>query len=269
MGCECLGVKHQGEVVQDLITDTVVGAAVGSFITLVGLLVSNHYQSQSKKDDREHKVKSDIFMEAAEQLALTKLMLMKLPNMNMEEFNSASAQTVATAKLAVVASSNTVQAVTELSAAIGERFLKLLPEKLPLESIKTDIQILSNQLDGSFQKQNQMLNEMTAYNLRGDNDPRFWQQLQKNFDHYSGQIDSYIKERDEKNIQLNQLMKEFVVKCMEATVSLSNLEVRAIRSIRAELNMPFDEAHYRETIEASNSKMELEFSKFLVKVPNA
>lgn len=252
----------------NLITDTVVGAAVGSFITLVGIFISNHFHSQSRKEDREHQVKSEIFMEATEQLALTKLMLMKLPNMNMEEFNDTSATSVATAKLAVVATNATVQAVTELSTAIGEQFLRLLPEKLPLETLKTDIQILSNQLDGSFQKQNQMLNEMTAYNLRGDNDPRLWQALQDNFDHHTQQINSIIDERKQKYAHLNQLIKEFTVKCIEAAIGLSDLEVIAISNIRKELNMPFDEAHYRETINTTNAKLELEFSKFLVKIPN-
>lgn len=256
-------------LVQDLITDTVVGAIIGSCITLVGIWLANHYQSKARKEDREHTLKSEIFMAAAEQLVATKLMLMKLPNISQEEMERASAQGVATAKLTVVATNATVQAVTELSAAIAQRLLTLLPEKLPLDNLRTDIQILSNQLDGSFQKQNQMLNEMTAYNLRGDADARLWQTLQNNFDHYSVQIDQHIHDRDEKYTQLNRAMKELFVKCMEASISLSDLEIKAITCIRDELNMPFNESEYRNTIEANNTKMEAEFSKFLVRVPDA
>ena len=257
------------KLVQDLITDTVVGAIIGSCITLVGIWLANHYQSKARKEDREHTLKSEIFMAAAEQLVATKLMLMKLPNISQEEMERASAQGVATAKLTVVASNATVQAVTELSAAIAQKLLTLLPEKLPLDNLRTDIQILSNQLDGSFQKQNQMLNEMTAYNLRGDADARLWQTLQNNFEHYSAQIDQHIRDRDEKYTQLNRAMKELFVKCMEASISLSDLEIKAITCIRDELNMPFNESEYRNTIEANNTKMEAEFSKFLVRVPDA
>ncbi|MGI2092705.1 hypothetical protein ACRN96_08740 [Shewanella oncorhynchi] len=254
---------------QELITDTVVGAVIGSCITLIGVWLTNYYQSKSRKEDREHALKSEIFMAAAEQLVTTKLMLMKLPNISQEEMERASAHGVATAKLTVVATNATVQAVTELSAAIAQKLLALLPEKLPLDNLRTDIQILSTQLDGSFQKQNQMLNEMTAYNIRGDSDPRLWQVLQNNFDHHSKQIDLFIQDRDSKYTELNRAMKEFFVKCIEASISLSELEIKAITCIRAELNMPFDESEYRNTIEATNTKMKAEFSRFLVHVPDA
>ncbi len=165
-------------------------------------------------------------------------------------------------------SNTTVQAVNELSAAIAQRLLALLPEKLPLDNLRTDIQIISKQLDGCFQKQNQMLNEMTAYNLRGDSDPRLWQTLQNNFDHHSRQIDLFIEDRDSKYSELNRAMKELFVKCIEESISLSELEIKAIASIRDELNMPFNESEYRNTIMETNARMKAEFSKFLVRVPD-
>lgn len=264
-----MSVSIMENLVQDLITDTVVGAVIGSCITLVGIWLANHYQSKSRKEDREHALKSEIYMAAAEQLVTTKLMLMKLPNISQEEMGRASAQGVATAKLTIVATNATVQAVTELSAAIAQALLTLLPEKLPLDNLRTDIQILSSQLDGSFQKQNQMLNEMTAYNLRGESDPRLWQTLQDNFDHYSAQINQIIQDRDSKYTELNRATKVLFVRCMEASISLSDLEIKAITCIRDELNMPFNESEYRNTIEENNTKMEAEFSKFLVRVPDA
>ena len=254
---------------QELITDTVVGALIGSCITLFGVWISNRYQSEARKEDREHALKSKIFLDATEQLVASKLLLMKLPNISQEEMSATAAQSVATAKLTVVASNETVQAVTELSASIGQKLLHLLPEKLPLETLRIDINILSSQIDSSLQKQNQMLNEMTAYNLRGDNDPRYWQALQDNFDQYSSRIDKFIRERDLKYIELNRTINQLFVKCMEESISLSELEIKAISCVRKELNMHFDEVKYRATISATNSKMEAEFSKFLMRVPDA
>jgi len=251
----------------DLLTDTVIGAAIGSTITLFGVWISNHYQSKSKKEDREHALKSGIFLNATETLVASKLLIMRIPSVTQQELEASAASGIATAKLTVVAKNETVQAVTELSASIGQRILQLLPEKLPIDNLNTDIQILSNSLEGSFQKQNQMLNEMTAFNLRGDSDQRLWKVLQNNFDHHSDQIDRIIKQRDAKYAELNNKLKYLFVKCMEASVSLSNLEIKAISSVREELGMPFDEEKYRATINATNAKMEAEFSKFLVKVP--
>lgn len=253
---------------RELITDTVVGAAIGSFITLVGIWLTNHYQSKARKEGREYSIKSDIFMSAVERLASTKFLLMKLPNLSQEELDRAAAQSAATAKLSVIASNETVQTVSELSAAIAYQLLRLFPEKLPLDELRNDIQILSAQIDASFQKQTQMLNEMTASNLRGDNDLRYWNALQKNFDYHSAQIKQFVEERAQKASALNKLMKEFFIKCMEATISLSDFEVKAIACVRRELEMPFDEDAYRKTIRTTNEKMEAEFSKFLVRFPD-
>ncbi len=74
-----------------------------------------------------------------------------------------SAHDIATEKLIVVAINDTVQTVTELSSTIAQKLLTLFPEKLPLDTFRIDIYILTSQLDGNFQKQNQVLNEMTAY----------------------------------------------------------------------------------------------------------
>lgn len=251
-----------------LFSDTVVGAATGSFITLFGVWLTNFYQAKARKEDREHHLKSEIYMLSAEQLMEMKLMLVRLPNMSQEEMNKVSAQGMATAKLTVVAKSDTVQAVNDVTSAIAQKFLTLLPEKLPLDYLKSDIQILTAQLEGTFQKQNQMLNEMIAFNLRGDSDSRLWKVIQDNFNQYSAQIAELVKERELKSISLNSEMKGLMVKCIEAMVSITDLEIRAIACIRSELNMPFDEDKYRKTIEATNLKMREEFNKFLVSVPD-
>ena len=208
-------------------------------------------------------------MSAVEELATTKRMLMKLPNISMEEIQDISEQSIATAKLTVIATNETVQAVTELSTSIAQNLLNLLPEKLPLDNLRTDIQILSSQLDRNFQKQNHMLNEMIAFNLQGSNDKRQWQVLQQNFDNYSNQIDEIIRGRDSKYAELNAAMKDLFSKCLKATISLSDLEIKAIASVRKELEMPFDESNYRQIISEANSKMEASFGKFLNEVPES
>lgn len=254
---------------KELITDTVIGAGLGSFITLIGVWLSNRFQLKARKEDREYVLKSEIYMTVAERLVSSKLLLIKLHDVSQEEMGAIEAQSVETAKLTVIATNETVQAVTELSAAIAQKLLHLLPEKIPLDDLRTDIEILSSQLSGSFQKQNQMLNEMTAYNLRGDSDPRFWQKLQDNFDHYSSQINEFIEERDKKYTELHRKTKELFIKGMEASISLTELEIKAISCVRNELKMPFDENMYRKTIRDINTKMEAEFSKFLTRVSEA
>lgn len=253
---------------QELITDTVIGAMIGATITLIGIWLTNHFQLLNLKKERVQSLKTEIFLEASGQLVLSKMLITKLPVVSNDEMDSMQAQGVATAKLSIVATNETVQAVTKLSAAISQKILSLLPEKLPLDELKTSIQILSNELDRSFQKQNHMLNEMTAYNLRQDNNLELWKSLEQAFNYHSQQIDHIINERDQKYTEFNQLHKELLIKCIEATISLTEYEINAIEAIRNELEMPFDRNCYEQTVNETNTKMEAEFSKFLIKIPN-
>lgn len=254
---------------QNLITDTVIGAALGSFITIVGVWVSNYYQSASQKVDREYKLKSELYMQAAEQLAQLKILLLKLPTLPQVQMDAMLEQNcTATSKITVIASDETVQTVSSLISAWGEKFLKLLPDRIPINNLNIDIQILSSNLEGCFQKQNQMLNEMTAFNLRSDTNRILWQKLQDNFDHHSKQIETLTEKREQKYALLNQATKELVIKCIESVISLTDLEIRAVKAIKKELKIEFNAESYRQNIEASNKKMVAELSKFLVKIPN-
>ena len=218
----------------ELITDTVIGASIGSLITLVGMWGSNFYHSKSKKEDREHKIKTEYMKKAIDEIALSKKLISKLPNMSPEEISNIEVQGAATAKLIIIASNETVEAVSKLSASIGKYFLYILPKKIPIDNLKNKIKIISSHVDNNFQKQNIMLNEMTAFNMRKDTDFELWKIIQNNFKYHSDQIDKLLAESDDKSIQLNKLTKELVLECIDYLISIRDLEINVISSIRKE-----------------------------------
>ena len=140
-----------------------------------------------------------------------------------------------------------------------------MPEKISLDNLRSDIQIISSQFERTIKKQDQTLNTMSTYNK---NDPAFWKKLQGDLDHYLSQMDKMVKDNDKKNAQLKKGIKELYIKGVEATISLTELEVRAISCVRKELNMPFDEDEYRNIVQNENEKMEAEISKVLVRISN-
>ncbi len=251
------------DLIQELITDTVVGASIGSVITLFGVWITNRFQQKSIEKDREFKLKSELYMSAVEEINQLKILLCKLHNVSQKEMDSIKG--VAIAKLAVIATNETFQAITEFYAAIGVKILHLMPEKISLDNLRSDIQIISSQFERTIKKQDQTLNTMSTYNK---NDPAFWKKLQGDLDHYLSQMDKMVKDNDKKNAQLKKGIKELYIKGVEATISLTELEVRAISCVRKELNMPFDEDEYRNIVQNENEKMEAEISKVLVRISN-
>ncbi len=252
----------------NLIPDAIWGAGLGSIITLFGVWLSNRHERILRKEEREHLTKREIFLKASEEITLAKVLLMKLPSMEASEIESETGVGIEIAKIHIVGNNETVKAVSELHAYLSKSLLSIIPQCIPLSNLRTDIDILSNFIDSNSQKQNQLLNEMTAFNLRGDKDQEYWQRLQQNFEYHSNELDKNIQDRDKKYAELAQRQKEIMLKCLEVIVNMSDYEVEAIKCIRKELDLEFDVGGYRKSIESRNKEMEAEFSKFLVKIPN-
>lgn len=255
-------------LIELLMKETVVGAIMGSLITLMGIIISYYFQHKIRKDDREKELKSQIFMNAAEQLSIFKSILINLPIAPIEELGKMPNYDIAITKLSIVATNETVKAVTLLSTALLENFFHLLPERQLIDIANGNIKILSSQLEASFQKQHHLLNEMTAYNLRNDTNSQLWKKLQENFDFYSQEIEKAGEERDKEFAILNKLRMELLIKCLETTNNLSNLEIDALSSIRKELDMTFDKNEYENNIKSSNAKMQKELNNLFEKLSN-
>lgn len=250
------------------IPDVVWGAGLGSLITLFGVWLTNRHERIIRKEEREHVTKKEIFLKAAEEITLAKVLLMKIPNMEPSQLETEMDVAIELAKIHVVGNNETIQAVTDLHFFLGKSLFSILPQTMPLNDLRTSINILSNFIDSNSQKQNQILNEMTAFNLRGDNDKDFWNRLQKNFEYHSNEFKNSNEERDKKYAELAQLQKELLLNCVEISLEMSNYEVEAIRCMRTELELEFDIEEYKNNLLIRNKDMEAEFSKFLVKIPN-
>lgn len=251
-----------------IIPDVVWGAGLGSLITLFGVWLSNNNERKLRKEEREHLTKREIYLKAAEEITIAKALLMKIPTIDPSEIESRLSVGVELAKIHIIGNNYTVNAITELQSYLTKNFLSLIPQMNPISNLRIDINILNKQVDSSAQKQNQMLNEMTAYNLRGDTDPTMWKRLQENFEFHSNNINKFMEESKKKNAQMIQMQKELMIKCLEISIGMSELEIEAIKSVRMELDLDFDEEAYRKQIKEKNSELETEFSKFLIKIPN-
>lgn len=247
-------------------TETVIGVITGSLITLIGIFISYYFQHKIRKENREKELKTQIFMDAIEQFVAFKSMIINLSTTPIEEIGKIPKYDIAIAKLSIVATNETLQKVAHLSAALLENFFHLLPERQIIDSANGKIKILSSQIDASFQKQNHLLNEMTAYNLRNDTDNQLWKKLQENFDFNSQDINKMTKENDEEYNKLNKSVKELTIKCLKAVNNLADLEIETLSRIRKELEMPFDAKEYQKTIKSNNKKIQEEMNNLFTKL---
>lgn len=235
-------------------SEAIIGAGIGSTITLFGIIINNWFQLRSANISRKRSLKTDIFLSTVEHLMRRRLLLVKIPSLSNEEMeNLATEGGSAVAKLSVVADNDTIKAVNKLSVAYTDKLFKLLPKRLPIENLRAEVKILTAQLDGNFQRQNRMLNEMVSFNKNGIGDPNIWREMKASFDNCVSQASSLRQSLSAKNEMLNREVALFSASCLSEAMALTDLEVTAVSCLRKELKLPFDEDEYRAlTIESSN-----------------
>lgn len=230
------------------IPDVVWGAGLGSFITLFGVWLTNRHERGLRDEEREYSTKIDIYLKAAEEIAHKKILLGKIPSMEPSKIEMELTAGVEAAKVYVVGDTETLKSVTSLYTFLTKKMMEILIEAMPLYGIRADIGFLTEFIEADTQKLNKTLNEMTAFNLRGDSDQEFWGRLQKNFEHQSIQMNESVEKRDKANDKLLKLQKELSLKCLGILAQMSNYEVEAIRCIRKELGLEFDAEDYSKVI---------------------
>ena len=139
------------------IPDTVYAAVIASFLTLGGVLLTNHsshkrlitqlaIEADERSKEREINLRKEVYLKTAEGLTRAQQFLGVLSKGNFSSldidnylrgfFSSAS-------KIHIVGTDKTIKAITEVVAKFNEGMLRLVSLSLPLDNIKTDIDAYS------------------------------------------------------------------------------------------------------------------------------
>ncbi|GAA6154485.1 hypothetical protein NBRC116587_39080 [Pseudoteredinibacter isoporae] len=244
-------------------SDTVVGAILGSVIAIVGILINNIFQARAAKLERDHKLKSEIFMNAIDFFVQRRRALITMPYMTIEEMKALPDKSSAAARVSVVAENRTLQAVNELSLAMAEKTLALMPEKEPIDGLMKDLDENMEQRKEIDRKLKNALNEIEAVSLKEDEISVYRDRLDKYVENLRSEDVVLRDSHAEKYRSLAKLAGSLSIKCVDAAISFQDLEIKAVSYMRSELNMPFNEDEYRSAIESTNEKIKQHHRDFL------
>ncbi|MBI4825332.1 MAG: hypothetical protein HY807_02780 [Nitrospirae bacterium] len=264
------------------IPDVVWAAIIASFLTLGGVLLTNRgsnkrltnqllHDAQQRDRERSMELKREVYLKATEAITVNHMILMKLTNLNVQELEIAqqfSNAAATIAKVNIIASTKTVNAVSDLSSELGENYLQLLAQRIPLVQRKANIEVLNILINKFSSERDQMIELMKKSNIQGNYDERLWKVINDNFEFAGEQIKKYSNERDQLLALNNQELVNFTKDCFQASKKVGNFFIPAIQAIREEMDIPFDEDGYKDTIERSWSKAERSMSKFIEELTN-
>lgn len=260
-----------------LVPDVIWAAVIASLLTLCGVLATNRgsynrlikeltHDEKQRDKERQMDIRRQVYLEAAEAITANYLIINKLPNLMITDADISkqfSDSAVSISKVNVIGSDSTVKAVSELSTAISQKYLHLTAKRLPLVQRQQEINIQNGLLEKSAAERDRMLELMKEYNLQGSVDKRLWDVINNNFEFEKKRSDEYISKIDKLAKINGREQIQLALECLEASKEISGLFIPAINSVRKEMEIPFDEQAYRETLEKSWQSSQDSISEFI------
>ena len=219
--------------------------------------------------EREQNTKKEVYMEAVEAITKSQNMVASFSNLNISEeqiTSGFSEQAGKIAKVQIVGTRETVQAVTIFMSEIGTATLNLMLERMALINRKNEIKISESLRDKYQSEVDRYIAIMKNLNLAGNQDQGTWDYVNKSFEFECEQRDKHNKEIDELWVIQNREHIIYVRKCMATFFEISELLPRAVLSVRGELGLEISHEDYLDIFNKNIEKGKAVFDTFLSKL---
>ncbi len=253
------------------------GVVIGSFYSLGGIYLTNRsndrrlraqlaHDREIRNRERELSLRKDIYLAAAEAIsaglnAIGRFADLELPHNQLTA--SYLEKSASIAKVHVIAKEDTARAVAAFLGDLSSTYLRLIPKRMLLSGQKVAIGLLKEQMDNFAKERDRMVELMKQFNLEGGGDKRRWDVIDNNFKFEQQRIADTSTRHDALAKDLYTKQLEYMKECVTESGRLSRLLVPVLASVRAELEMPLNEAAYMQIIEEGIQKQEARIDEFL------
>ncbi|MEL4423564.1 hypothetical protein AYI83_18545 [Shewanella algae] len=249
------------------ITEEVEAVKSGYAEILEEVKVSN--QLKVSAIQREQNIKKEVYMDAVEAITKSQNMIASFSNLNISEekiTSEFSEQAGKIAKVQIVGTKETVQAVTVFMGEVGTATLHLMLKRVALMNRKNDIQISGDLRDKCQSEVDRYLSIMKNMNLAGNRDQSIWEYMNKSFEFECEQRDKHNKEIDELWAIQNREYILYVRLCMATFFEISKHLPQAVLSVRSELGLEISHDDYLDIFNKNIEKGKAVFDDFLSKL---
>jgi len=250
------------------------GVIIGSFLTIVGVVLTNSSNTKRLKLQHEHEVKlrnkerdlnmrREIFMDAMEAIsagitAISRFSeLGETPESLMQSYSKLTSKL---GKVTIVGQNETIEALATFQLEINGAFLRMSAKREKFDKLLQ----LAQSIEAEIKTHNEVINELNEKvaqaKLNQEN------QLSNGFQSEIEQVqDELLKKKSEEEEvggQLYQTVVDLVKTSMAEVSELNKLIVPLISLMRSELELPFNEEHFAQITERGNAALEQYMSSF-------
>lgn len=259
------------------IPDVVWAAIIASALTSIGVFFTNRnsriqqqagllHDAKQRDREREMSLRKDVYLKATEAITKGQNFLIRLSNLNIpsQSFDDDYGEDSASlAKIHIVATNETVQAVLTYSRHFASAFLELSLKRAPLLARKNRIENLDSLIEQSAKEGNYYFEQMRKQEFDGNTDERIWKILNESFQSERMQKQKFEQERQELIVIQQKENLDFFKQCMEHFFTISRYLPMTVIAVRDELDLSFDKEAYLRLYKENLEKNKIVFDNFL------
>lgn len=263
------------------IPPTIWAVILGSTITLIGVMFSNknntkrlerqlEHDSLEKSKERKAELRSEIYLNATEELVKANSYLGSLTQVDITTTNIADGLQgffISASKLSLISNQETALEVSKLVSIYGEIFFLLIEKILPMQTIMSEIKIRDN-INNNIQNEiNRILADMTQINeSKNRSNNQNFDSLQQSFDFQQSESKKITEERSSLWKEYNILNMDYMKTITEEMIKIAEQQIPVFVGLREELELETDEKKYRELLQSQNIKLQQRMGSFIEKL---
>lgn len=265
-----------------LIPDVVWGVLAGAIFTLAGVAITNWSTSKrletqlghdaaERNKEREIAVRREVYLEAAKEVVKAHQYLSTLPS---KDLSSVDTQTELSelfgrvSQVNIVGQKETVEAVSLWSTGFTKLLFGLMQHVVPIQITRNEIERLNQVVDDNLSKSNEYLAQLVQRNIERDLDEPTWRVINKNIEFYRQEFERASKERELAWGKYNSGLQGYHIECVKAAMSLAEMLVPVVLSIRSELGFEIDRNWYQQHVSKQNAEIQGLFEGLIAQLQN-
>lgn len=255
-------------------------AVIASLLTLVSVFFTNRnariqqlaslkHDAAQRDREREMSLRREVYLRVAEAISKSQNLLVRLPDLNIsdQELNAEFRQDSAfIAKIQVVGTNATVQAVSMLLQKLATAYMELSLQRFRLIERKNKITLMTNFIDKSLKEVDRYIELMKQLNLGGNADPRVWQVVTDNLEFERKRQEGYDNQKQQLLREQKNELLQFTKLCIERFIGVSQYIPPAVFAVREELELALDKEAYLKMFNENTEKGKAVFDSFLADI---
>ncbi len=259
---------------------TFLGVVIAATAAFIGVFVTHRghekrfgrqleHDKEVKRIEREMALRKEIFLDAAEAIvagigAVARYADLKVQHDELtKEFNEKRS---AIAKVHIIACEETVYAVSAFMDELSATLIRLSLARQPLIQMQSRLKILEDQIQIFGKEKDRLVELMKQLNFEGNTEQRRWDFVKNTFEFEDKRANEANQEHQSLTLNLRAEHLNFLEACYESSSQISKLLIPAVREVRSELELPFNESRYSQMVENSSNQQTQLIKEFIAKL---